>query len=150
MARVAFVIALVAGCAEENEPSDGGDEASGGSGASAGSGASGGTVTGGSGGAGGTGQRTCLPGVAGIWAARNFPAYLEIDSGCVVTLFCDVENDYHTTGYVDDDLLVLSDLAVKLITVAGDVLTVLDAEPGIDLPFDRQSSPAAIPDACRL
>ena len=92
----------------------------------------------------------CLDGAAGVWRARGFPAYLEIDSACSVNLFCDVENDYHTTGYVDDDLLVLTELTEKRITVVGDVLTILDAEPGIDLPFDRQSSPDAIPDECRL
>jgi hypothetical protein len=92
----------------------------------------------------------CLDGVGGIWAARGFPAYLEIDSACRVTLFCDIVNDYHTTGYVDGDLLVLIDIAQKRITVVGDVLTVLDAEPGTNLPFDREASPAAIPDGCRI
>jgi hypothetical protein len=159
-----FVVALGAGCTGESEPGDdGGDETSGGgSGASAGGAASGGTTMGGLGGAvgnaasgggggtGATGTGMCLTGVAGIWVARGFPAYLEIDSACRVNLFCDVENDYHTTGYVDDDLLVLIDLTVKRITVVGDVLTVLDAEAGVDLPFDRQTSSSAIPAECRI
>jgi hypothetical protein len=139
-ARFVFVVALVAGCAEESDPGDGG-----GSGGSAGS-----TASGGSGGTDGTGTGMCLDGVAGIWVARGFPAYLEIDSACRVSLFCDVENDYHTTGYVDDDLLVLLELTQKRITLVGDVLTILDAEAGIDLPFDRQTSPSAIPDECRI
>jgi hypothetical protein len=82
--------------------------------------------------------------------ARGFPAYLEIDSACGVTLFCDTENDYYTSGYVDDDVLVLNDLAVKVITVEGDVLTIIDASGDIDLPFDRQTSPSAIPAECRI
>jgi hypothetical protein len=65
-------------------------------------------------------------------------------------MFCDIPNDYHTTGYVDGDTLVLIDLATKTITVEGDVLTVIDAEPGIDLPFTRQSTAAAIPQGCRI
>jgi len=88
---------------------------------------------------------------AGIWAALNFPAYLEIDSECRVTMFCDIPNDYHTTGYVDGNLLVLIDVAMKLITVEGDVLTVIDAgTDGTDLPFLRQTSASTIPSACRL
>ena len=96
------------------------------------------------------GSLTCLEGVAGIWAAVGFPTYLDIDSECRVNLFCDVENDYHTTGYVDGNLLVLIDIAMKIITVEGDTLTIIDASGDIDLPFARQTSANAIPQACRI
>lgn len=95
-------------------------------------------------------MQTCVDGAPGIWVARGFPAYMEIDSACRVNLFCDVTNDYHTTGHVEDDLLVLTGLTTKQISVVGDVLTILDAEPGVNLPFDRQSSPSAIPAECRI
>jgi hypothetical protein len=131
---IAMVVLAVAGCDGDSEPGDGGD------------------ASGGSGGSGGTGGMplTCLDGVAGIWVARGFPAYLEINSACLVTLFCDTENDYHSTGYVDGDVLVVTDIAVKTITVEGDVLTIIDASGDIDLPFDRQTSPDAIPAECRI
>jgi hypothetical protein len=93
----------------------------------------------------------CLDGVAGIWVADGFPAYLEIDSECRVTMFCDIPNDYHTTGWVDGNLLVLIDVAMKTITVEGDVLTIIDAgSDGTDLPFDRQTTANAIPSECRI
>ena len=96
------------------------------------------------------GPLMCIDGVAGIWVARGFPAYLDIDSECRVNTFCDIPNDYHTTGFVDGDLLVLLDLTQKFITVEGDVLTVIDASGPTDLPFDRQTSPDAIPEECRI
>ena len=61
-------------------------------------------------------------------------------------MFCDIPNDYHTTGYVDGNRLVLFDVAMKLITVEGDVLTVIDAgSDGTDLPFTRQRRPTRSP-----
>jgi hypothetical protein len=163
---LALVVSGLSGCGSDSrDAGDGGDDPSGGTTASggspatggngasggSGSGAAAGSSTGGSGGSGGIGPLTCLNGVAGIWAAVNFPAYLEIDAECRVTVFCDIPNDYHTTGYVDGNLLVLLNVAMKLITVEGDVLTVIDAgSDGTDLPFNRQTSANAIPSACQL
>jgi hypothetical protein len=128
-----FFAATGAGCDGDSEPGDGANEESGGSG-----------------GTGGMGPLTCLDGVDGIWAARGFPAYLDIDSECRVNMFCDIPNDYHTTGYVDGNLIVLIDIATKTITVEGDVLTIIDASGSTDLPFDRQTSASAIPQECRI
>ena len=151
----ALAVAGLTGCGPDSEAKgDGGDDPSGGTGATGGSGGSvggAGSSSGGSGGSGGTGPLTCIAGVAGIWAADGFPAYLDIDSECRVTMFCDIPNDYHTTGWVDGNLLVLIDVAMKIITVEGDVLTVIDAgSDGTDLPFDRQTSADAIPSECRI
>jgi hypothetical protein len=127
---LALLVTGLVGCGSDSEiVDDGSDDASGGSG--------------------GTGLLTCPEGIAGVWAAMGFPAYLDIDSECRVTMFCDIPNDYHTTGYVDGNLLVLIDLAMKVITVDGDTLTILDASGDIDLPFVRQTSADAIPAECR-
>src|SRR5688572_29452669 len=56
---------------------------------------------------GGGAPAMCLDGLSGIWKPETYPAYMQIDA-CQVTLFCDLDKGHHTTGYVNDDTLVLS------------------------------------------
>ena len=95
-------------------------------------------------------ESACLEGSPGVWAASGYPAYLDIAESCQVTLFCDLDKMYHTTGYVEGDRIVLNDLAVLEISVAGDTLVLLNASGSSDLPFTRQASADAIPAACRM
>ncbi len=105
-------------------------------------------------GAGGDGHEpsSCLPGLVGTWWSDPYPAYLQIDARCEVTLFCDVDKGYLTTGSVDGDQLTLEALVsgmdvTKTITIEDDALTVLDASAGADLPFKRAEA-SVVPESC--
>lgn len=99
-------------------------------------------------GSGGSADVSCLDGLEGVWALPGYPAYLQIDGNCQVTLFCDLDKGYHTTGHVRGDVLTLTEIATLSITLEGDDLTLLQATNGMDLLFERQASTAAIPEAC--
>jgi hypothetical protein len=85
---------------------------------------------------------------------ETYPAYLQIDATCAVTLFCDLDKGHHTTGHVDGDTLVLDDIAgasiERTITLAGDTLTVLQAGGGQNLPFVRSQPGFVVPQACTM
>jgi hypothetical protein len=131
----------------------GGSAGKGGGSGSAGTGAggAGGAAGDGSGGGGmaGSGSGSCPDGLEGFWKLPNYEAYLQVDAECRVTLFCDLVEGHHTTGYVDEDTVVLVDLAMPSYVLMGDTLTLLDAGgQGEDLPFARQPHGTAAPAAC--
>ncbi len=78
----------------------------------------------------------------------GYPAYLQIDESCQVTLFCDLDKGYHTTGQLEGDVITLTGVATVNYTVMGDKLTLLDASSTGDVNFARQSSPEVIPEEC--
>jgi hypothetical protein len=134
----------------------GGNSASGSAGRSTGGSASDGGSSGhaGSGGASGGGgagsQLSCAPASIGVWKMIGYEAYLQVGADCQVPLFCDVVEGHRTTGYLDGDMLTLTDLATLEVMLVGDTLTLVDAGPSgtEDLPFQRQTSADVIPQAC--
>jgi hypothetical protein len=100
-----------------------------------------------SGGGGGASQASCAEAAAGVWLIPGYPAYLQIDD-CQVPLFCDLDKGYHTTGYLEGDVITLTGVATLSYTVTGDVLTLLDGSSSGDILFARQSSADVIPAEC--
>jgi len=80
----------------------------------------------------------------------GYPAYLQIDGNCQVTLFCDLDKDYYTTGYLEGDVITLTGVATVNYTVTDTTLTLIDATSSGDVNFARQESSDVIPDECYL
>lgn len=99
-------------------------------------------------GSGGANQGSCTEGVEGVWMIPGYPAYLQINESCQVTLFCDLDKAYHTTGYLSGDLITLTGIATVNYTVMGDLLTLIDATSTGDVRFARQASADVIPAEC--
>jgi hypothetical protein len=142
-----------AGSGRGGSGATGGSAGKGGGRGSAGNGAGGsGSADGagaGGGGMAGAGSGSCPDGLEGIWKLPNYEAYLQVDAECGIPLFCDLVEGHHTTGYVDEDTVVLVDLAMPSYVLMGDTLTLLDAGgQGEDLPFARQPQGTAVPAAC--
>ena len=78
----------------------------------------------------------------------GYPAYLQINESCEVTLFCDLDKAYHTTGYLEGDVITLTGVATVNYTVMGNLLTLIDATSTGDVNFARQASADVIPAEC--
>jgi hypothetical protein len=97
----------------------------------------------------GSGGGSCPDGLEGTWKLPNYEAYLQVDAECSIPMFCDLMEGHHTTGYADEDTVVLVDLATPSYELMGDTLTLLDGGgQGQDLPFERQPAGAEIPAEC--
>ena len=133
-----------AGSAMAGEPSD----AAGSGGVTAGGAVGDSGAAGFNAGSGGANQASCTEGVAGVWMIPGYPAYLQINESCEVTLFCDLDKAYHTTGYLEGDVITLTGVATVNYTVMGNLLTLIDATSTGDVNFARQASADVIPAEC--
>jgi hypothetical protein len=83
-------------------------------------------------------QPTCDQTAVGTWWLVGNEVYFVVESDCRISKFCDLINDYHSTGRIDGDELTLYGLAKNEIIFEGnDTLIMLGGADGIDLPFTR-------------
>lgn len=85
-----------------------------------------------------TQQPTCDPGVVGAWWLLGNEVYLVVESDCSVSKFCDLINDYHSTGRISGNELTIYGISKNEIVLEGNnTLIMLGGPDGIDLPFTR-------------
>ena len=83
-------------------------------------------------------QPTCDQDVVGAWWLLGNEVYIVVESNCSVSKFCDLINDYHSTGYISGNELTIHGITTSEIVLEGNnTLILLGGPDGIDLPFTR-------------
>ena len=83
-------------------------------------------------------QLTCDQNVVGAWWLVGNQVYLVVESDCSVSKFCDLINDYHSTGSISGNELTIYGISKNEIVLEGNnTLILLGGPGGMDLPFAR-------------
>ena len=83
-------------------------------------------------------QPTCDPDVVGNWWLMANEVYIIVESDCSISKFCDLNNDYHSTGMISGNQLTIYGITTNEIRLEGNnTLILLGGPDGIDLPFTR-------------
>lgn len=83
-------------------------------------------------------EPTCDPGVVGAWWLLGNEVYIVVESDCSISKFCDLINDYHSTGKISGNTLTIHGITTNEIVLEGNnTLILLGGPDGMDLPFTR-------------
>jgi hypothetical protein len=83
-------------------------------------------------------EPTCDESAVGAWWLLGNEVYIVVESDCSISKFCDLVNDYHSTGRIDGNELTIYGFTKNEILLEGNnTLILLGGPDGMDLPFTR-------------
>jgi hypothetical protein len=83
-------------------------------------------------------EPACDQNVVGAWWLLGNEIYFIVEPDCSISKFCDIINDYHTTGSVEGNTIIFDGISTNQFVMNGNnSLTILGGADGVDLPFIR-------------
>ncbi|UCG95654.1 MAG: hypothetical protein JSV92_01230 [archaeon] len=83
-------------------------------------------------------EPACDEEVVGAWWLVGNEVYFIVEPDCSISKFCDLINDYHTTGSVSENTIIFDGISTnKFVMNGSSVLIILGGPDGMDLPFAR-------------
>jgi hypothetical protein len=83
-------------------------------------------------------EPACDEDAVGAWWLLGNQVYIVVESDCSISKFCDIINDYHTTGSISGNKIIIDGISTNQFVMNGsNTLIILGGPDGMDLPFVR-------------